>query len=129
MAMEKDIDLAKKTTIDAMEKYEETAKRANMREKALERAEIRAKKASDRVQELEQQMASLAKVMGVKVGAREASARREEGLKGKMIQLSRMVDEAEHRADQSEEEVAKLEILLEQMERNKKALRTKMDSL
>lgn len=116
---EKELIQAKKTTRDAYEKYEETTRRLNVKEKALGTASKRVNGAGNRLDQLENDMLEIAKKMGKSATTRENAAKREDALKKKLGQLNRQVLEAESRARHMEEEQNKLEILVGQMNEEK----------
>jgi len=116
---EKELTLAKKTTRDAFEKYEETTRRLNTKEKASDLMSKRAAKADSRLEELEKDMLEVARKMGKSATSRENAAKREESLKKKLMQLNKQLMEAESRARHTEEDQNKLEVLVEQMKEEK----------
>ena len=127
-ATEKEVMTAKKTTLDACEKYEETAKKINHKEKNLEKIEARAEAATKKSTELEQSLNQVAKQMGSKQTSRERVMKRGEQLTGKLRQLTLQLQEAEHRATQVEDDQKKLEMLLQQMKQDRQYIvdRTEM---
>jgi len=114
---------AKKTTRDAFEKYEETTRRLNSKEKTYEIVSKRATAAGNRLDDLEKEMLNVAMKMGQSATSRENAAKREEVLKKKLQQVNRQLLEAESRASYMEEERNKVEVLTNQMKEEKEILR------
>lgn len=124
--VERDVMTAKKTTLDACEKYEETAEKVNRKEKALAKSEVRAKGATDQSSQMESKLNSLGLQMGAKENSREKVINRTEQLAKKVRQLQAQLKEAESRADQVDQVKERLEMILDQTRRERESVAKKV---
>merc|ERR1712029_780943 len=113
-------------TLDACEKYEETAEKVNRKEKALAKSEIRAKGATDQSSQMESKLNSLGLQLGAKENSREKVINRTEQVAKKVRQLQAQLKEAESRADQVDQAKERVEIILDQTRRERESVAKKV---
>lgn len=126
-AVEKEVMTAKRTTMDACEKYEETSEKVNRKEKALAKTEIRARAATDESSKVEADVNRMSLQLGDRENSREKAIARTEQLAKKIKQLQAQVREAENRADQMDQDKERMEFVLEQTKREKESVVKKVE--
>ncbi len=121
--MEAELKLAKKTMRETHEKYDETTKRILAKERKLEAAMGSAARAEKRVEDLDKSLSEMARKMANKESSREKVGKREEQYKCQLRKLSMMLKEAEHRADLTEEEQQRMELVIGGMKEEQEIFR------